>query len=67
MGADHAINYKTQRFEEEVLKLTDQKGVDVILDNIGGPYLQRDITCLAADGHIVFIGTMGGEQQDHMI
>ena len=60
LGADRAINYKEEKFEEVVMQLTNQRGVDMILDNVGGPYLPRDISCLALDGRVVFIGLMGG-------
>jgi NADPH:quinone reductase len=60
LGADHAINYKTQDFKEEVKRLTDGKGVDVILDMVGGSYVAREIECLAEDGRIVIIAVQGG-------
>ena len=58
LGADLAINYKTQDFVEEVKKATNGKGVDVILDMVTGTYLQREIDCLADDGRIVVIAIM---------
>jgi NADPH2:quinone reductase len=60
LGAALAINYKTQDFAEEVNKFTDGRGVDVILDMVGGDYLPRELTCLAADGRISVIATLGG-------
>jgi len=60
LGADHAINYKTQDFKEEVKRLTDGKGVDVILDMVGGSYVAREVECLAEDGRIVIIAVQGG-------
>ena len=60
LGATHAINYKKEKFEEVVMKLTDQVGVDMILDSVGGPYLPRDLSCMAKDGRAVFIGLTGG-------
>jgi len=60
LGADHAINYKTQDFKEEVKRLTDGKGVDVILDMVGGEYVAREVECLAEDGRIVIIAVQGG-------
>ena len=60
LGADHAINYKTQDFKEEVKRLTDGKGVDVILDMVGGAYVAREVECLAEDGRIVIIAVQGG-------
>lgn len=59
-GADHAINYKTSDFVEEVKRLTDGKGVDVVLDMVAGSYVAREIECLADDGRIVIIAVQGG-------
>ena len=50
VGADVAIDYKTQDYVEEVLKLTDQKGVNAILDMVGGSYMQRNLRALAIEG-----------------
>ncbi|UOD51031.1 NAD(P)H-quinone oxidoreductase [Orrella daihaiensis] len=55
------INYKTQDFVEEIKKLTDKRGVDVILDMVAGDYIGRDIQCLAEDGRVVIIATLGGK------
>jgi NADPH2:quinone reductase len=60
LGADHAIDYKTQDFVTEVLRLTDGKGADVVLDMVAGDYIARDIKCLAEDGRIVIIAVQGG-------
>lgn len=54
------INYKTQDFVEEVRAQTDKRGVDVILDMVAGDYIARDLKCLAEDGRIVIIATLGG-------
>jgi NADPH2:quinone reductase len=59
-GADHAINYKTSDFVEEVKRLTGGKGVDVVLDMVAGSYVAREIECLADDGRIVIIAVQGG-------
>ncbi|BEI33897.1 NAD(P)H-quinone oxidoreductase [Polynucleobacter sp. HIN5] len=64
LGADLAINYKTQDFVEEIKKATNGKGVDVILDMVTGTYLQREIDCLADDGRIVVIAIMGGSKAE---
>lgn len=64
LGADLAINYKTQDFVEEVKKATNGKGVEVILDMVTGTYLQREIDCLADDGRIVIIAIMGGSKSE---
>jgi NADPH2:quinone reductase len=61
LGADAAINYKTTDFVVEVEKLTAGKGVNVILDMIGGDYTPRNIKALAEDGRLVMINTMQGK------
>jgi NADPH2:quinone reductase len=55
LGADHAINYKTQDFEAEAKKITGGKGVNLILDMVGGNYIQKNINCLALEGRLVQI------------
>ena len=60
LGADHAINYKTGDFSEEVKKLTLGKGVNVILDMVAGSYASREVECLAEDGRLVIIAVQGG-------
>jgi NADPH:quinone reductase len=60
LGAVKGINYKTQDFVEEIKALTDNRGVDVILDMVAGDYIGRDIKCLADDGRVVIIATLGG-------
>ena len=60
LGADHAIDYKSQDFAAEVLRFTDGKGVDVILDMVAGDYLARELKCLAEDGRVVVIAVQGG-------
>ncbi|WP_375464714.1 NAD(P)H-quinone oxidoreductase [uncultured Methylobacterium sp.] len=60
LGADAAINYREADFAEEVQRLTDGKGVDVILDMIGASYLAGNIASLAVEGRLVLIALMGG-------
>ncbi len=55
LGADAAINYRTQDFVAEILRLTDNNGVNVILDMIGGDYCARNLTCLAIEGTLIQI------------
>lgn len=62
MGAHHAINYKVQDFVSEVERITAGKGVDVVLDMVGGDYVAREVECLAEDGRIVIIAVQGGIQ-----
>jgi NADPH2:quinone reductase len=60
LGADHAINYKTQDFAVEAKKLTGGTGVNVILDMVAGAYVAREVECLAEDGRLVIIAVQGG-------
>ncbi|HQQ69791.1 MAG TPA: NAD(P)H-quinone oxidoreductase [Alicycliphilus sp.] len=60
LGAHHAINYKSQDFVAEVQRITGGKGVDVVLDMVAGPYVAREVECLAEDGRIVIIAVQGG-------
>ena len=60
LGAEKAINYKTQDFAAEVKAATGGKGVNVVLDMVGGDYLQREIACMAEEGRLVFIAVLGG-------
>jgi NADPH:quinone reductase len=60
LGADHAINYNTHDFQSEVLRLTEQRGVDVILDMVAGDYILRELSCLASEGRLVIIAVQGG-------
>ncbi len=61
LGAVLAINYRSQDFVEEVKTFTNGKGVNVVLDMVAGPYVGRDIKCLADDGRIVIIANQGGK------
>lgn len=60
LGAERAINYKTQSFVKEIKDLTSRRGVDVILDMVGGAYVQDNIACAAEDGRIVQIAFLKG-------
>ncbi len=64
LGADHAINYREVDFAAEVLRLTQGRGVDVILDMVAGDYLAREVSCLAEDGRLVIIAVQGGMRAD---
>jgi putative PIG3 family NAD(P)H quinone oxidoreductase len=61
LGAERAIDYRAQDFVEAVLALTGGRGVDLILDIVGGSYLSRNLRALAMDGRLVEIGLMGDE------
>jgi putative PIG3 family NAD(P)H quinone oxidoreductase len=60
LGADAAINYREQDFVAEIKTLTAKRGVDVILDMVGGPYMQKNLSALAPDGRIVQIAFLQG-------
>jgi NADPH2:quinone reductase len=60
LGADHAINYKTQDFAEEVKKLTGGRGANVIFDPVGGDVYDRSTKCIAFEGRIVIVGFTSG-------
>ena len=60
LGADHAIDYKSQDFVAEVQRITGGKGTDVVLDMVAGDSIARDLQCLAEDGRIVVIAVQGG-------
>lgn len=64
LGADVAINYKEQDFAAEVQKLTDGKGVDVIIENVAADNLAKDLPILVRDGRIILIGTGTGKGPD---
>jgi NADPH2:quinone reductase len=61
LGADKAINYNTDNFKDAIEQLTGGKGVDVILDMIGGDYTAGNIQSLAEEGRLVMINTMKGK------
>ncbi len=60
LGAERGINYRTEDFVEVVKELTQKKGVDVILDMVGGDYVPRELKCLATDGRLSLIAFLGG-------
>lgn len=64
LGADFAINYKTHDFQTEVLRLTEGRGVDVILDMVAGAYVAKEVQCMADDARLVIIAVQGGVQSE---
>jgi len=60
LGADAAVNYRTQDFVEEVHRVTQRVGVDIIIDMVGGDYLPRNLACLAEEGRHVSIAVQRG-------
>ena len=64
LGAERGINYKSEDYVEVVKELTDGRGVDLILDMVGGDYIQRNITALAVEGRLVYIAFLGGAKAE---
>ncbi len=64
LGAERAINYRTHDFEKEILAATGGKGVNVILDMVGGDYVPKELKCLADDGRLVFIAYLRGPKAE---
>jgi putative PIG3 family NAD(P)H quinone oxidoreductase len=62
MGADHAINYRSQDFVAEVARITEKRGVDVVLDMVGGDYIEKNLKCLALEGRLVIIAFLHGSR-----
>jgi NADPH2:quinone reductase len=62
LGAEAAINYRTHDFLDEIKRLTDSRGVDVVLDMVGAPYFQRNLRCLALDGRLIQIAFIEGSK-----
>jgi putative PIG3 family NAD(P)H quinone oxidoreductase len=64
LGADVAVNYRTEKFADAVRAATKGAGVDVVLDSIGAPYLADNLAALALGGRLVLIGLMGGAKAE---
>ncbi len=64
LGAERAINYREADFVAAAKEVTGGRGVDVVLDIVGGQYLQRNIDVLAVDGRLVHIGQLGGAKAE---
>jgi NADPH2:quinone reductase len=64
LGAEKAINYRTQDFAAEIKAATGGKGVDVILDMVGGDYVPKELKCLADEGRLVFIAFLRGHKAE---
>lgn len=60
LGAEAAINYRTEDFAERITALTGGRGVDVVIDLVGAPYFERNLKCLGMDGRLVEVATQGG-------
>ncbi len=64
LGAEAAINYRTEDFAERIRDLTDGRGVNAILDMIGAAYFQRNLDSLAEDGRLLLVAVQGGDRAD---
>jgi putative PIG3 family NAD(P)H quinone oxidoreductase len=64
LGADLAINYRNADFVAEVMAATNKNGADLILDMVGGDYINRNLSCLAVDGRLVFIAFLQGPKAE---
>ena len=64
LGAEKAINYRTQDFAAEIKASTGGKGVNVVLDMVGGDYVPRELKSLADEGRLVFIASLGGAKAE---
>ena len=64
IGADHAINYREQDFAAGVAGITAKRGVDVVLDMVGGDYIEKNLKCLALEGRLVIIAFMHGSRAE---
>lgn len=64
LGADLVVNYRTSDFVTEVLAATEKKGADLILDMVGGDYINRNLNCLAIDGRLVMIAFLQGSKAE---
>ncbi len=66
LGADFAVDYKTENFENRIKEKTDGLGVDIIIDFIGAPYFEANINLLKSDGRLVILAFMGGAKVNHL-
>lgn len=64
LGASRAVNYRTEKFLAVLLEETGKRGVNVILDMVGGPYLADNIRLLSEDGRLVYIAALGGAKAE---
>ncbi len=62
LGADDTINYRTQDFVAEVARITGKRGVDMVLDMVGGDYIEKNLKCLALEGRLVIIAFLKGSR-----
>lgn len=65
LGATEAIDHKNENFEEKVIEFTEGKGVNVIIDFIGGPFFMPNLRSLATDGRLIILATLGGNKSEN--
>lgn len=66
LGASDAIDYRAEDFAARIAQLTNGRGVDVVLDIVGAPYFEKNLQCLATDGRLVEVATMGGAKVEKL-
>ena len=66
LGAVHAVDYQNQDFEEDVMEYTHGKGVDVVIDFVGGPYFQQNLNVLSLEGRLVMLAFLGGVSTEQL-
>jgi NADPH2:quinone reductase len=64
IGIDHGVNYREENFADAVLKLTDGKGVDIVIDHVGASQFQDNVRCMALRGRLVSVGRLGGNNSE---
>lgn len=66
LGAEEAVDYRTEDFSERIQVFTEGRGVDVIVDFIGGPYFEQNAASLAQDGRLILLAMLGGSRVEHV-
>ena len=64
IGIDHGVNYREENFADAILKLTDGKGVDIVIDHVGASQFQDNLRCMALRGRLVSVGRLGGNNSE---
>ncbi|MGE0826464.1 MAG: NAD(P)H-quinone oxidoreductase [Candidatus Binatia bacterium] len=64
LGLDHSINYRSENFADAVLKITEGKGVNIIIDHVGASQFQDNLRCLALCGRLISVGRLGGNNSE---
>jgi len=64
LGIDHGVNYRNENLADAVLKLTDGRGVDIVIDHVGASQFQDNLRCMALRGRLVSVGRLGGNNSE---